>query len=377
MEKAASIYDIKQENKNRTTHHITAAVNKPIYRVSECEQVFFNLFDYINRNNIHILQERIYGNASTICEIFEARKTAANKTNQNQIPATFVEGAPCIGGAFAGIHITGVSFNDNKASIKTIKDNNKPIGRVFENRLVKEIFLSGISDYQQAESLEKQVSLMFYKARKILAKENANIRDIIRTWIYFPRILDWYGEFNKARNRRFKEFGLISEKGVYLPASTGIGGKRFKGEECFMDLLALIPKSDEIKISVMDNKLQNQAFDYGSAFSRGIKVSYNNKSSFYISGTASIDNKGKTTYYNDPQGQITETLLNIASLLESEGAGLKNIARAAAYCKNKEVYEKAKQIIKSFDLEDIPFIFLFADVCREELLFEAGAIAAN
>ena len=203
------------------------------------------------------------------------------------------------------------------------------------------------------------------------------IKNVIRTWIYFERILDWYGEFNKARNSCFQQFGLISKKGVYLPASTGIGGKRFEGEECFMDLLAIIPKTDEIKISVMNNRLQNEAYDYGSAFSRGIKVSCNDKSSFYISGTASIDTKGKTTYYNDCQGQITETLLNIAALLETEGASLKNIARCAAYCKNKEVYEKAKQIIKSFDLEDIPFIFLFADVCRDELLFEAGAIAVN
>ncbi|MBW1617008.1 MAG: hypothetical protein JRJ49_10890 [Deltaproteobacteria bacterium] len=377
MKKAASIYDIKQKSKDGIKHHITVVINNPIYQTSECEQVFFDLFDYISKHNIRILQERIYGLVSKSSEILGARKAAAKKTNQNQIPATFLEGAPCIGGNFAGIHITGVSSIDNKASVTTIKDNKKLIGRVFENRLVKEIFLSGISDYQNASSLAEHTRLMFYKAKRILEKENADLKNIIRTWIYFPRILDWYGEFNKARNKCFKEFRLISEKKIYLPASTGIKGKRFKGEECFMDLLAIIPKSEEIKISVMDNRLQNEAFDYGSAFSRGIKVSCNNKSHFYISGTASIDNKGKTTYYNDPQGQITETLLNIASLLESEDAGLKNIARIAGYCKNKEVYEKAKQIIKSFDLESIPFIFLFADVCREELLFEAAVIAVN
>jgi len=381
MKKNTSIYDIRQENKNWIKHHITIILNQPIYELSEYEQVFLELFQYINKNNINILQERIYGNVSKSEEILKARKTAAEveKIDQKNImPVTFVQGDPCIGGFFAGIHITGVLCNDiNKSFIKTIEYDNKLVGRIFENQLFKEIFLSGISDYKNASSLAEQASLMFYKAKRILKKENADIKNIIRTWLYFPRILDWYGEFNKVRNRCFKEFNLISKKDIYLPASTGIQGKRFDDEECFMDILCLVPKSEEIKISVMNNNRQNEAFEYGSAFSRGIKVTYNNKSHFYISGTASINTRGKTIYYDDPQGQITETLLNIASLLESENSGLKNIARSAAYCKNREVYEKAKQIVKSFHLEHIPFIYLFADVCREELLFEVGAIAVN
>ena len=67
-------------------------------------------------------------------------------------------------------------FDDNKASVRTIEDNNKPIGRIFENSFVKEIFLSGISDYQQASNLAEQVRLMFYKAKKLLEKENANYK---------------------------------------------------------------------------------------------------------------------------------------------------------------------------------------------------------
>jgi enamine deaminase RidA (YjgF/YER057c/UK114 family) len=370
------ISDIRQKSDVWTKHYITISLNEAVYDTLKLEKVFSKLFEYIKNDNLLILQEKIYGLFSDRKKIISVRNNI--KIDEKSIaPITFIEGAPCIGGMLAGIHIIAISFDPAKADVKAIEYNKKPVGKIFETKAFKEIFLSGISDYKKSDSPKEQASFMFYKVKKILEKEGCDIDKIIRTWIYFPRLLDWYDDFNEARTECFKKFGLISDDTSYLPASTGIQGKRFDKEECFMDVFAFIPKDNTQKISIMKNIRQNEAYEYGSSFSRGMKISDGKISQLHISGTASIDTAGKTIYEGDIQGQIIETLLNIASLLEKENSHLKNITIATVYCKNTEVYEKAKKMIKSFDLESIPFIFVFADVCREELLFEIDAIAIN
>ncbi len=373
-----NIQDIKQKSAGFKNHYITVMVRDPINDFFKVEKFFSDLFHYLKDNNISILQQKVYGAASEKEKILSIMNKMAEKIDKKNIfSATFIEGASCIGGVFTGMHIIGVSSESFEIDIKNIEHDGKNVGRSFETPFFKEIFLSGISDYEKAYSLYEHASFMFYKAKEILEKEKCGMNNVIRTWIYFPRILDWYGEFNKARNKCFEEFCLISDDKIYMPASTGIQGKRLDAEECFMDVFAFIPKDEKEKISVMKNKRQKEAYEYGSSFARGIKISDSKISRLYISGTASIDTTGKTVYHNDIQGQITETLLNIAALLDTEDAKLKDIVLATAYCKNKEVYEKAESIIKYLDLDAIPFIYTFADVCRDDLLFEVEAIAVK
>ena len=40
---------------------------------------------------------------------------------------------------------------------------------------------------------------MFHKTNVILEEHGFVYRDVVRTWIYLSRILDWYGEFNRLR----------------------------------------------------------------------------------------------------------------------------------------------------------------------------------
>ena len=385
-------------------HYITFCPNDAsgdaIDDSAKLEAAFCQLFSYLKDNNIHILQEKIYGLAREMEAVLAVRNNTALKIDsKNVISTSFIEGDPFISGCFAGVHIIGVSFDgacdSGKVNIKNAEYKNEATGRILETSLFKEIYLSGISDYKKTNIPAEQARLMFHKAIDILENEDFSAQNIVRTWIYFPRILDWYDEFNKARDLCFKEFGLIandrkqetgdkkqgdekSDIKLYLPASTGIQGKRFEGEECFMDVFGFIPKTKDQKtgqkVFIMTNNRQNEAYEYGSSFSRGIKISGNHGSRFYISGTASINTKGETVYKDDCQGQIVQTLLSIASLLDTENAGLDNISIATAYCKNREVYEKAKNIIKSFN-PDIPLIYVLADVCRDDLLFEVDAIA--
>ena len=206
-------------------HYITFCPNDApddtIDNSSKLENPFRQLFSYLKDNNIHILQEKIYGLAAEMEAILSVRNNIALEMgSKDTIPPCFIEGAPFIEGCFSGVHIIGVSFDSNcdygRANIKNVEYKNETMGRILETPLFKEIYLSGISDYKKSNIPAEQAKLMFHKAVDILKNEHCSAENLIRTWIYFPHILDWYGEFNKARDLCFKEFGLISEKNLYL-----------------------------------------------------------------------------------------------------------------------------------------------------------------
>lgn len=339
------------------------------------------VYQYLKDKNIQILQEKIQGTLSGRSKIISARNRLIKKLfpAENITPLTFIEGTPCIGGIVAGIQIIGVISENKNIKIKTVFLKNEAVGNIFETADFKEIFLAGISGFQQRKNLtqSEQVEHAFFEIKNILSNKDYKMRHIIRTWIYMPRILDWYAEFNKARARCFHKFGLIGKNENYLPASTGIQGKRNDKEEIFMDILALIPKTSRCVVSVMKNTCQNEAKEYGSLFSRGIAIKVAGLETLYISGTASINNKGETVYINNPKRQIAQTIKSVEMLLKTKGSKINDIVTATIYCKNKKVYKEFRKFIKNSNVKNTPFIPVYADICRDNLLFEIDAIAVK
>ncbi|MHC5010849.1 MAG: RidA family protein, partial [Planctomycetota bacterium] len=184
-------------------------------------------------------------------------------------------------------------------------------------------------------------------------------------------------EFNRVRTACFKQWGLIHpEREGVLPASTGIQGRRHPGEECFMDVFALARKDGgRDGIEPMHNTRQNEAYEYGSSFCRGMTVSLDGPATHYVSGTASIDPLGRTVYHGDHQGQVVETLLDVHALLGGSDAAFRDICQATAYCKEERDYRTFLRMLEFMDWKDMPVIPVYADVCRDELLFEMDAIA--
>ena len=142
-----------------------------------------------------------------------------------------------------------------------------------------------------------------------------------------------------------------------------------------MDVFAL-QRKDGLKddIEPMRNTEQNEAYEYGSSFCRGMAVGHDGPPALYVSGTASINTRGQTVYHGDHQGQVAETLLDIHALLETCGAGFRDVCQATAYCKGEHDYDQFRRFLRFMDWTDMPVIPVYADVCRDELLFEMDAI---
>lgn len=125
----------------------------------------------------------------------------------------------------------------------------------------------------------------------------------------------------------------------------------------------------------------NEAIDYGSAFSRGLRLEFGNTVVLLISGTASIDEHGNTVHVGDFRAQVRRTFANIAALLASEGATWKDIVRTTCYLRDidrdyQAFNEERRAFYKEQALDPFPAsVGVQAILCRPDLLVEIEAIA--
>jgi len=128
----------------------------------------------------------------------------------------------------------------------------------------------------------------------------------------------------------------------------------------------------------------NDAFEYfptPSSFSRGLAFELNGYKILLISGTASVDENGKTIHIGDFRAQCWRTYRNITLLLESEGMTWQDIVRTTCYLRDIERdYKDFNEIRTAFfnwqRLDPLPASTgIQARLCRENLLVEIDAVA--
>jgi len=125
----------------------------------------------------------------------------------------------------------------------------------------------------------------------------------------------------------------------------------------------------------------NDAPQYGSAFSRGLRIDLNGLVILLISGTASVDEKGKTVHAGDFRAQCRRTYGNISDLLAAEGAAWKDVVRTTCYLRDMErdyaaFNEERTEFFRQQGLDPLPASTgVQAILCRPDLLVEIEAIA--
>ncbi|HEX3744221.1 MAG TPA: Rid family hydrolase [Bryobacteraceae bacterium] len=125
----------------------------------------------------------------------------------------------------------------------------------------------------------------------------------------------------------------------------------------------------------------NEAADYGSSFSRGLRIDLNGVTILLISGTASIDENGTTVHVGDLRAQCRRTYENITALLAAEGATWKDIVRTSCYLRDIErdyaaFNDERTEFFREQGLDPLPASTgIQAILCRPDLLIEMEAIA--
>jgi 2-iminobutanoate/2-iminopropanoate deaminase len=149
------------------------------------------------------------------------------------------------------------------------------------------------------------------------------------------------------------------------------------------ELLSGLGHAPVQKRAITNHGVLNEAYAYAkpSSFSRGMRIDLNGLSILLISGTASIDENGKSVHIGDFRAQCRRTFDNITGLLESEGCTWKDIVRTSCYLRDIDRdYEAFNEERTAFfaqqGLDPLPASTgIQAKLCRPELLVEIEAIA--
>jgi enamine deaminase RidA (YjgF/YER057c/UK114 family) len=137
------------------------------------------------------------------------------------------------------------------------------------------------------------------------------------------------------------------------------------------------------KRAITNLQVLNEAYAYAkpSSFSRGMRIDLNGLAILLISGTASIDEDGRSVHIGDFRAQLRRTYHNITGLLESEGASWRDIVRTTCYLREIErdyeaFNEERTRFFQEQGLDPVPASTGIQTIlCRPELLIEIEAIA--
>ena len=225
----------------------------------------------------------------------------------------------------------------------------------------------------EGNSYEQTASLLT-DYEKTLAKFDANIADhCIRTWFYVRDVDIQYHGLVVARRENFLLNGLSPE--THYISSTGIAGLP-SDPKAIIQLGAYAIKGlqpDQQHYLYALSHL-NKTIEYGVTFERGTTVDYGDRRHAYISGTASINNKGEVLHVGDVVKQTERMWENVQKLLEEGDMTMDDIMQIIVYLRDSADYSVVKEMFEK-KFPDTPFIITLAPVCRPTWLIEMECIA--
>ncbi len=136
------------------------------------------------------------------------------------------------------------------------------------------------------------------------------------------------------------------------------------------------------KTSVHNRAVLAEAFEYPKkvSFSRGMRVELGDGVMLFISGTASVDERGESIHHGDFEAQARRVFSNITGLLDAEGADWHDVVHTRCYLADFRYYDAFNEVRNAFysplGLDPLPAsTCVEARICRPELLVEIEAIA--
>ncbi len=189
-----------------------------------------------------------------------------------------------------------------------------------------------------------------------------------RTWFFVRDIDVNYKGMVLARNNVFDEVGLVSD--THYIASTGIAGAMENGGVVVsMDAYAASGCVWPAVRYLYAPENLNRTSDYGVAFERGVRLDFPGRSLVFISGTASIDNRGAIVCGGDVVGQTRRMIENIDALLAEAGCRRSDLLQGVVYLRDTADAAVVDAII-SHEFPGLPYVVVMAAVCRPGWLVE-------
>ena len=236
--------------------------------------------------------------------------------------------------------------------------------------------LYNASAHNLAANSEYQMRLLFNEYVMQLAEEGCKLSEnCIRTWLFVNDIDLNYGGVVRARNQVFFTQGLTVH--THFIASTGIGGRQQDPNVLSqMDNYAIGGLQPEQRHFLYAPTHLNRTSDYGVSFERGTYIDYADRRHVFISGTASINNKGEVMYPRDVVKQTHRMWENVEALLNEAECSYDDVAEMVVYLRDVADYQTVRQLYEE-RFGDKPFVIVLAPVCRPGWLVEMECMAVK
>ena len=200
-------------------------------------------------------------------------------------------------------------------------------------------------------------------------------KNCVRTWFFVRDVDTQYGGMVRARRENFEEQGLTSE--THFIASTGIGGVP-------ADTRALIQLGTYAITGLEPGQQRylyarthlNPTYEYGVTFERGTAIDYGDRRHVYISGTASINNKGEVVHVGDVEKQTERMWENVEALLAEADTTFDDVMHIIVYLRDVADYDLVRRKFAE-RFPDMPCIITLAPVCRPTWLIEMECMAVK
>lgn len=207
-----------------------------------------------------------------------------------------------------------------------------------------------------------------------LLRHGATIeRNCIRTWFYVRDVDTQYAGMVRARKANFEANGLTPQ--THYISSTGIGGLPSDPESIIQlgtfSLLGFQPQQQRYLYALTH---LNKTFDYGVTFERGTLLEFGDRAHAYISGTASIDNKGQVLYLGDIRAQTLRMWDNVEALLAEADMTMEDIFQIVVYLRDIADAGTVRAMFAD-RFPNTPTMLTLAPVCRPAWLIEMECIA--
>jgi len=358
--------------------HVSAVPHLPQADVaSQTASLYAAIVDRLDApGSLRLVAERVFGRLAAKETFLSARAKALKKAGvPGGTPVTYVEGAPVDGQGLAGVHLTLVR-QAGSVQVEPVCEGDDVHGFRVTSGDVCRVYLGGVHG-DLSDPAEEQARRMFERTDALIRRAGLDYGKVVCTRIYLRRLLEWYDAFNAVRTPFYRKAGLITAEGPSrVPTSTGIQGKIADDCECFMDVTAVSVGTDETCPFVrLYNPRQNEATDYGSSFARGVTVDVPDVRYVLISGTASIDETGKSVHLDDPVKQTRRTIENFEAILKAGGCTPADLYHAVWYTKESSYGEIIRREMRRQGWPDFPYPIVQADVCRHDLLVEIDGSA--
>ena len=232
------------------------------------------------------------------------------------------------------------------------------------------------SAFNLAANSEHQMRLLFNEYVMQLAHEECTLADnCIRTWLFVNDIDLNYGGVVRARNQVFFTQGLTPQ--THFIASTGIGGRQQDPNVLAqMDNYAVKGICGEQVHHLYAPTHLNRTSDYGVSFERGTYIDYGDRRHVFISGTASIDNKGRIVHPKDVVKQTHRMWENVEALLKEADCSYDDVCEMVVYLRDPSDYAVVSKLYKE-RFSDKPYVIVLAPVCRPGWLVEMECMAVK